>query len=224
VCLRGTDGSPVIALGEGDPQDLSPDGRWATAIIYPDRLLIYPTGAGETRELERGSITSYIDARWFPDGQRVLITASERGGASRCYVQDIAGGPPQPVMSEGMRAGFPAPDNRRALVQKGDLTWWIVALEGESEPVPVPGIAANVMIDGWVSDGRSVIVHVRGEIPGKVERVDVVTGARTVLLAISQSDASVQSVNGASFSRDLSGYAYDITRCVSRLYHVKGAR
>ena len=51
VCLRKTDGSPVIRLGEGGVGDLSPDGRWALAFVptSPDRLVLYPTGPGDPR-------------------------------------------------------------------------------------------------------------------------------------------------------------------------------
>ena len=224
TCLRGTDGSPVVVLGQGGPADLSTDGRWATAIIYPNRLLVYPTGVGETREMERGPIESYIDARWFPDGQRLLITAAEHGQAGRCYVQDFASGPPRPLMPDDARFALPAPDGRRALVQLGDFTWWMVPLDGTSPRVPVPGIPAQITIDGWARDGRDVIMHERGEIPCKVERMDLATGARTLLLTISPSDAGVQAINGVAFGNDATNYAYDYTRYVARLYHVKGAR
>jgi Tol biopolymer transport system component len=50
VCLRKTDGSPVVRLGEGWPADLSADGKWALAVVQsrPPQLVVYPTGAGET--------------------------------------------------------------------------------------------------------------------------------------------------------------------------------
>ena len=34
VYIRKTDGSPAVRLGEGNTQDLSPDGEWALAIIH----------------------------------------------------------------------------------------------------------------------------------------------------------------------------------------------
>jgi predicted Ser/Thr protein kinase len=81
VCLRKTDGSPVLRLGDGWPADLSPDGKWVLAVVQsvPPQLLIYPTGAGETRQLERGEIEHYGSAQWFRDGKRVLIGGSEPG-------------------------------------------------------------------------------------------------------------------------------------------------
>ncbi|OYW06552.1 MAG: hypothetical protein B7X11_00980, partial [Acidobacteria bacterium 37-65-4] len=57
VCLRKTDGGPVVRLGEGDVWGLSPDGKWAIAILYtPPQLVLYPTGPGETRRLPRGDL------------------------------------------------------------------------------------------------------------------------------------------------------------------------
>jgi serine/threonine protein kinase/sugar lactone lactonase YvrE len=225
ACLRNTDGSPVVVLGEGSPMSLSPDGRWTAAIIYPDRLLIYPNGAGSMRELERGPISSYLDAEWFRDGQRLLITAAEPGSAGRCYVQDFAGGLPRPLMMEDTRTGCPAPDGTHALVQRGDLTWWLVAIEGDAKPVPAKGLAANDTVDGWSLDGRSVIVFDSSRIPTHAERVDLETGTRTVILRIEQSlDAGVQSLGGLCFDAKQESYAYDLRRYVSHLYHVTGAR
>lgn len=58
VCLRKTDGSPVVRLGEGWPADLSADGKLALAVVQsrPPQLVIYPTGAGETQQLKRARL------------------------------------------------------------------------------------------------------------------------------------------------------------------------
>jgi Tol biopolymer transport system component len=45
--LRGTDGSPAVRLGDGVAQGLSPDGKWALAMLSsPSRLILLPTGPG----------------------------------------------------------------------------------------------------------------------------------------------------------------------------------
>ena len=45
--LRGTDGSPAVKLGEGDAQDLSPDGKWVL-VRQADatKLALVPAGTG----------------------------------------------------------------------------------------------------------------------------------------------------------------------------------
>ena len=52
VCMRRTDGSPVVVLGEGGAVDLSDDNRWVLAGILPNRVIAYPTGAGQAVELK----------------------------------------------------------------------------------------------------------------------------------------------------------------------------
>jgi hypothetical protein len=85
VCLRKTDGSPVVRLGDGWAAHLSADGKWALAVVQsrPPQLVIYPTGAGETQQLNRGEIENYVTAQWFRDGKSVLINGNEPGKSTR---------------------------------------------------------------------------------------------------------------------------------------------
>ena len=56
VYVRATDGSPAVRLGEGFGQALSPDKKWAIAILRSatdPQLVAYPTGAGEARVLSK---------------------------------------------------------------------------------------------------------------------------------------------------------------------------
>ena len=82
MCLRGTDGGPVVRLGE-DPIALSPDGKWV--IRRPgDRS---PDSASHrTREPKalslpglQGILAPY--PRWFPD-RCLAISADEEGGTT----------------------------------------------------------------------------------------------------------------------------------------------
>ena len=93
VCLRKTDGSPVVRLGEGWPADLSADGKSVLAVVQsrPPQLVIYPTGAGETRQLERGKIENYVTTQWFRDGKSVLICGNEAGRVRVSTCRRLAG-------------------------------------------------------------------------------------------------------------------------------------
>jgi len=126
VCLRKTDGSPVLRLGEGWPADLSADGKWVLAVVQtlPPKLLIYPTGAGETRQLERGSIEHYATAQWFRDSKSVLISGNEPGKGVRFYVQQL-GGAPKPVTPEDTRDGLLSADGRLLLARGPDGKYFV---------------------------------------------------------------------------------------------------
>src|SRR5262249_8654917 len=121
ACLRKTDGSAVVRLGEGAATDLSPDGKWALATVPgpPPKVMAYPTGAGEPREINMGSIVSTASARWFPDSTPVLLCGHESGRASRCYVQDGHGGAPRPLTREDTDDAVISPDGRAVLARTG---------------------------------------------------------------------------------------------------------
>src|SRR5581483_4419229 len=63
--LRTTDGAPAIRLGTGEPQALSPDGKWALVQRLspaPAQFVLLPTGAGESRQVTQDEITHLAGA------------------------------------------------------------------------------------------------------------------------------------------------------------------
>ncbi len=62
VVIRGMDGSAAVKIGSGRAQELSPDGKWALSITpsTPYRVLLLPTGAGESRQLDIGDIVPNV--------------------------------------------------------------------------------------------------------------------------------------------------------------------
>ena len=103
VYVRRMDGSPAVRLGEGSAQELSPDGKWAltiTRIASEPQLVLYPTGAGETKTLLREGLVAQA-AHWLPDGKQILLTASETGHGSRLYLWNLSGGKPRAISPEG---------------------------------------------------------------------------------------------------------------------------
>ncbi len=226
TCLRSTDGSDVVRLGEGTALDLSPDGKWALASIptTPQALVLYPTGVGEPRRLERGTIVSQEDGHFFPDGQRVLVSGSEKGRAVRCWVQDIAGGKPQAVTPEGTLECFVSPDARRIVTRKSGGDLLIYPVEG-GEPRVVAGAARNDTVIRWSADGRSVLVLPSGEVPGRIERLDVATGKRELVRAIGPSDlTAVTGIFPIVVGDDEKTHAYTCRRMISHLFLIEGAR
>jgi Tol biopolymer transport system component len=226
VCLRRTDGSPVVRLGEGMSTDLSPDGRWALAIVptSPQQLVLYPTGAGETRRLDRGGIESYESAMFFPDGRSALVCGHEPGHASRCYVQEIAGGKPRAVTPEGTTQGILSPDTRQILVQAsgGGL---VLYPTGGGEGRPVPDTTPDDVAIRWSRDGGSFLVCRGSDVPLRIERLALPAGKRELVRTVGPADlGGVTAVSSAFLSEDEKSYAYVYSKFISHLFLVEGGR
>jgi len=224
VCLRKIDGSPVVRLGEGWAADLSADGRSALAVIqsHPPQLLIYPTGAGETRRLERGGIENYSTAQWFPDGRRVLVGGNEPGRGMHFYVQEVEGGPPRPVTPEGTRDGVLSPDGKTVLARGPDDSYSLYPIGG-GDPQPVPGLRPDDVVAKWIADGRAVLVYRRADIPCHLERVRLAGGEREVFAEVAPAERTgLLSLRNVFLTDDLRSYAYTAYYRVSSLFISEG--
>ncbi len=226
VCLRGTDGSAVVRLGEGTAQDLSPDGKWALAVVpsSPHQLVLYPTGAGEKRRLESGGLVSYDTAQFFPDGRRLLVCGAETGRAVRCYIQDIAGGKPRPLTPDGMSQGFVSPDGASILVRSGGGALLLFPSAG-GEPRSVPGTTPEDRVLRWGADGRSLVLYSGSQVPVRSERLDLATGRREPLRTFGNPEtAGALRIGTFALNNDGKSYAYSYGYQLSHLFVVEGAR
>jgi Tol biopolymer transport system component len=222
--LRKTDGSPVVRLGEGYPADLSPDGRWVLAVIQgaAQQLMLYPTGAGQARRLDHGGFESFSGARFFPDGQTLLVCGNEPGHAPRCYVRPLGDGPLRPVTPEEADYGLVSPDGRAVVAHLTSGAFQMYPVGG-GVPRAIPSLTANDQVVGWSQDGQAVWVCNPNEIPMRVERLDVATGRRSLLEVIAPPDRSGLLFFGSlSLARDPRVYAYQTREYVSHLFTVEG--
>jgi len=222
VVLRKADRSQSLRLGEGNPQKLSPDGKWAAAIVAtPQALVIYPTGAGEPVRIT-GSIERYGSAEWFPDSKRLLVCGSSGSRAPRCYEQDLAGSPLRPVTAEGVLATL-APDGNTLLLIMPDGRFARSSIDGGSA-TPISALRADDRRIGWSRDSRAVFVQHGLDAPAIVERVDLTSGARTTVGQVSaEGVASITQINVKAWVDDGRWYAYNYTIVPSTLFVVSGA-
>ena len=224
ACLRGTDGSPIVRLGEGSGADLSADGAWAIAIVptTPQQLRLYPTGPGQPRTLERGNLEAYRWAYWCRDGRTVVSSAHEPGRANRCYVQSVAGGPPRAVTPEGTTDCRPSPDGALVLARERER-YSLYPISGGT-PRPIPLNISGTGVVRWSPDGRSLWIRSRG-VPVRIERFDLETGRRELIEEIAPRDRiGLLSIFDVSLADDPRSYAYVSYRSVSHLFAVDGAR
>jgi Tol biopolymer transport system component len=221
--IRKTDGSPAVALGEGHALAISPDAQLAAAIdpTNPRHLHILPCVQGEPRALKPDRFT-YIDARWFPDGKRLLIWGNEDGRLRRHFVQHIEAGSPHAITPEGTAA-------EAAISPDGE---WVAALSGPGlflfptdggEPQPVRGDTADSRPVAWSADGASLFVQSRGGLSANIDRLDIRSGRRELWRQLGPDDP----VGGIRFDRvtitpDGRHHVYSYERQQSDLYLADG--
>jgi eukaryotic-like serine/threonine-protein kinase len=226
ACVRGTDGSPIVRLGEGSGDDLSRDGTSVLSVVAsdPPRLMLYPTGTGDPVRVDHGQLARMSQARWFTDGRRILLNGSEAGKAPREYVVELHGGALRPVTPPGAVAGAPSPDGRWvvALTPEG---WTLFSIEGGVRPRRLGALSPEDDVIRWTPDGRGVLVFRRAGFPLQVDRVDVASGARAHFAEVApQQAAGLVSYLGVSFADDLRSYAYCYQRYFSTLFQVDRSR
>jgi Tol biopolymer transport system component/predicted Ser/Thr protein kinase len=226
--VRGMDGSPAVRLGEGSTQALSPDGKYALAITKvasEPQVVVYSTGAGETRTLPREGLLTQT-AHWLPNERQILLTASEAGHGSRLYLRELSGGKPRAISPEGYRS-FPrgvSPDGKLVAVRGPDQRLYLYPVAG-GEPSPIPGLTPEDNPTAWSADGRFLYVYRRRELPAKVYRLEVATGRKELWRELMPFDtAGVVSITPPKIAPDGRSYAYSYVRTLSDLYLVEGLR
>ncbi len=225
--LRKTDGSPAVQLASAKGFALSPDGRWAlTQRLDSDQLVLVPTGAGAPRELPRSGIRPQW-AYFFPDGKRILLWGNEPGRSGRLFVQDIEGGKPRPLTSEGFGLSFGgktiSPDGQWIAVVGPDRKIALLPVAG-GQPRPLPGATPDESVWAWTADSRSVYIG-RVAMPARVEICDVLTGARRLWKEIVPPDpAGVLAVGPILITPDGKSYVYSYRRTLDDLFLVTGLK
>jgi len=224
--LRGTDGSLAVRLGDGQARALSPDGRWAIVQTGPTHLDVIPTGPGEARRLERPGLT-LLDARWLPDGKRVVARARTQDGAPRIHVLDLEGNMVRPVTPDGLDVGVSgwtvSPDGTM-IAMSSDRRVALFAIAGGAAR-HVPGAAADWRVVGWIE--RGLLVSSDPAAGGSVSLIDPSTGRRERWADIQPQDpAGIMSLDLDSLvtTPDGRGYGYSWHRAMSDLYLVEGWR
>ncbi|HEY6146295.1 MAG TPA: protein kinase [Thermoanaerobaculia bacterium] len=230
VFLRKADNSPVVRLGEGNALALSPDGKWALAIIpLPDKpFLLLPTGTGEHREIALAGVSAEQGATWLPDSQGFVFGGSEKGHGVRVYVQTLAGGKPRPITPEGVSVALPG----FAVTSDGK---WLAAIGADGKGAlfsvengsarPLPGVAAGEFPLRFSPDDKYVYLWKRGDIPARVTRLEVATGKRELWKDLMPVDpAGVERISNVLVSPDAKSYVYCYARLLSDLFVVEGLK
>ena len=227
VYIRKTDGSPAVLLGEGGAVALSPDGKSVIAQTQdsPSQLKLLTTGAGEAKDLTNDKV-NHSWAHWFPDGKRILFSGNEPGKGVRLYVYEPASGKSQAITPEGVNgtAFVVSPDSQWVAGIGPDHKGYLYPLAG-GEPRVIPGLNPGEQPITWSSDGRSLYVYQPGELPARVDRLDVQTGQRSLWKQLMPSDpAGVETIGPILMTPDAKTCVFGYHRMLADLYLVEGLK
>src|SRR5262245_7180471 len=170
-----------------------------------------PTGTGQPRAVTHDAI-NHRNARWFPDGRRIVFQGNEPGRAPRLWVQSVDGGPPRAVTPDNVVGTQVTPDNRFILGRTADRKYFLFPVDG-SAALPVPSLGGDDVPVRLTPDGRSVFVGSFGKIPALLTKVDLGSGTRTPWMEAMPADpAGLTNVGPIFVTPDGGKSVYSYTR------------
>jgi hypothetical protein len=159
ICIRPTDGSPAIQLGNGNATRFSPDGMWI--LSFPEMgesnaIQLLPTGVGETRLIDTGTLATQ-GGKWFPDGKSLLLLASDGDGPLRLHRFDIETARATPFgPDETVAYDFElSPDGRMVAARTDTRPMMLYPVDG-SDPLPIPGMKPDDTIQAWKFENEAI--------------------------------------------------------------------
>jgi serine/threonine protein kinase/Tol biopolymer transport system component len=222
--FRRIDGSPAVRLGEGTPYAMSADKRWVVSRVpsVPQKLMLSPTGTGAPRQIDAGELETYLTADFFPDGKRLLVCGNQPHHAMRCYARNLPNGALAPVTPEGAADGIISPDGREVVASSADSGAVRYSLDG-APPRAVRGMRPLETVLRYSPDGRALWVSAQRELPLRIDRLDLETGARSELISLMpQRQIGLLDIHVASLADDPRAHAYLTTERLSFVYELKG--
>ncbi len=228
IYRRTTDGAPAVRLGEGFGLALSAYGRWVLSQppATPENFVLLPTGPGQARSVDHRGISTLNSAQFLPDGQRIVFLGRSGKESLRIYVQNIGSGPPRAISPEGMIWARMAvsPDGRFVATVGPDSRMSIYPIEGGAGR-PLQGAEAGEGVIVWSADGGSVFVYRRREVPARVFRIDIATGARELWKIMAPPDRSgLVGIDNIVMTPDARAYAGSYEQILTSLEVAEGLR
>jgi serine/threonine protein kinase len=227
VYVRKTDGSPAIRVGPGRAIALSPDSKWVIAEdIKTRQFVLYPTGAGEQKQLTHDNIV-HGAGRWTPDGKWIVFEGFEPDKKARTWIMPAEGGTPKPISPEGIVGNQVTPDGQRVLVKDPQGKYFLYPLRGDGSPSPVPTLKTDDGVITFAVDGHTLFVReaVQNGWTMRLVSIDFNTGKRQLFKEIEPPDrAGVLGIGPVQITPDGKTYVFGFTRRLSDLHVVDGLR
>jgi len=214
-----------VRLGDGDPQDISNDGKWVISRLIgaPSQIALLPTGTGTPRQLTRSDI-AHSFARFLPDN-RIFLVGNQPNHPIRTYLLDLDGNE-KPFGPDGVRALAATSDGKRLLTTDADFSQFqLLPLDG-GPAQPFSQLQNGDRPIDFTPDDSALLGQRQGQNDAvETWRVELPSAKRTLLHSIALPGVPAIS-NGlnATVSRDGKSYAYQHHPINSTEYLVRGMR
>jgi eukaryotic-like serine/threonine-protein kinase len=235
VDIRDLVGSPPVHIGRGRAQALSADNKWALSITpsTPNRVLLYPTGAGESREIQLDDVLP-TTGTFVPPGLTVAIVG-RRNGSPVALIADVTAGTRRILDLRELNGRafslrrylptFASPDGSLLAVEADDgkVLAWKISQRGPARELA--SLKDNEAFLGWSQDASRIHVVSWDGPKARIDGLDIDTGRRSTLREIIVEDlAGSTMIPDLELSADARSYVYGFTRMQSSLYLVTGLR
>ena len=214
-----TDTHEAIRLGDGDASGISPDGKWILSIFpsTPGKMVLYPTGPGETRSFNLGAIrNASVFCSWTQDSSKMVFTGSDAGLPPRGYLLEVATGTWRPITPEGTTGVMVAP-NGQYVIAKSEQRGFELFPVGGGESHPAKGISNTEEPVQWDVSSTHIYVWDR-RFPAHIALVNPWTGERKPWLETMPPDASGVLYGNFFITPDGKTYAYRFRRVLTTLF------
>ena len=228
--LRRADEASPVRLGPGEATHLSPDGQWVIAVTpeSPSRLLLHPTGPGQTREVPNPDRINIDNARWLPDGRGIALLGRSTERRSRGYVLAADGGSSRAFTPEGVEPvrwwTMPvSPDGSQVVARGPDGQIRAYPVDG-GPARQIPGLAEPDVPLEWTADGKAIFIARQEGGTWRVRRLDVSTGRESPWMEVTPPEVAGLRVSQLCLTPDGRHYVHSYSRLLTDLYVVEGIR
>jgi Tol biopolymer transport system component len=225
VFVRPASGEAAVRVVDGGGGIISPDGTQVFAKELPDlhAFVLAPTGAGAPKRIPLKSLDQILSWSWFPDGRHILIVGNEPGHTVRTWRLDTSNARLEPVTAEGARTRVITPNGRLLAVNAGSDRYVLDLQTGAR--IAVKGAEPSDVPVGFTADSSALYVFQADPQGGRIFRIDISSGTRTLARALRPADsAGLMGLGVPAMSLDGDHFAYSVTSLKSQLFLLKPAK
>ena len=117
-----------------------------------------------------------------------------------------------------------SPDGKALATIGPDQRVQIYPLDGGESRILESSQAGDIPVQ-WSDDGRYIFVYTKDKLPARVDRIDIESSARDLLMELAPGDAAgVFNIDILHMTRDGRNYVFSFRRLLSDLYIIDGLR